>query len=410
MKHKIFNPIFLILFFIIIMRLFVLEPCQVSTSSMEPTLIGDPITGDKILINKCFFSMNRWDVVVFYYPLNTKKKFVKRLIGLPQEHVIIRNGNIFINGQIARKPFKIQQKLLYNLFSSNKDDIALFWTDFDEQWQINQNFATLPETSSIAWLTYYNGITNSYVPKQNGLWWKRSTPSYTVGGEENVGELELELDMIMKKQEGNFFIQIQENNYEFTLKLATPISSLTCYKNSVLWKTYEFSLTKQPKYHIIMKNIDLLLQVQINGKSCISVDYMQALSEIPLHTYHSVVQFGGNKSEFIVDNITLKRDIYYLGKDSLYADENEWDVPNNSYFVLGDNPPKSNDSRYWKNYNLSNRTTSEEETQENNEIQNSYFSQNIHQSSVETPFVQQDFMIGKALFIFWPLIHMNLIN
>lgn len=401
MKHKIFNPILLILFCIIIIRLFVLEPCQVSTSSMEPTLIGDPIKGDKILINKCFLSMNRWDVVVFYYPLNPKKKFVKRLIGLPQEHVTIRNGNIFINGKIARKPFSVQQELLYNLFSSKNDDINLFWTDFDKQWHLTKDYATLPETSSTAWLTYSHGITNSYVPQQDGLWWKRSIPTYEVGGEENVGEIEISLDMIMEKQDGNFFIQIQENDYVFILKLSTPISSLTCYKDTELWKTCEFSLTKQPKYHIIMKNIDLLLQVNINGQDYISVDYTPSLPEIPLHTQDNAVYLGGNNSKIIIQNITLKRDIYYLGKDALYADENEWDVPNNSYFVLGDNPPKSNDSRFWKNYNLSDQQTLEEDTQRQIKI---------HSSSVETPFVQQDFMIGKAFFIFWPLIHMDFIN
>ena len=70
-------------------------------------------SGDRILVSKFiydFTSPKRWDVIVFKFPFNAKQNFIKRLIGLPGETVLIKRGDIFIKGpdqedfRIARKP------------------------------------------------------------------------------------------------------------------------------------------------------------------------------------------------------------------------------------------------------------------------------------------------------------------
>lgn len=75
-------------------------------------------TGDRILVSKFSYDLNepqRWDVIVFKYPGNAKQNYIKRLIGLPNETVRIRHGDIFVKPdgketfQIARKP---EHKLL----------------------------------------------------------------------------------------------------------------------------------------------------------------------------------------------------------------------------------------------------------------------------------------------------------
>ncbi|MHC4126499.1 MAG: signal peptidase I, partial [Planctomycetota bacterium] len=78
--------------------------------------------GDRILVLKCvyqFLPPKRWDVVVFKNPLEPQISYIKRLVGLPGETVEIINGDIYINGQIARKPRKVQDELWMPVFDND---------------------------------------------------------------------------------------------------------------------------------------------------------------------------------------------------------------------------------------------------------------------------------------------------
>jgi len=101
-----------------VIRCFVLEAFKIPTGSMEPTLMGDPATGDRVLVSKFHYSFSnpqRWDVFVFYCPEREPdaayKHYIKRLIGLPGETVRLQAGNVYVDGKIARKPPEVQQTL-----------------------------------------------------------------------------------------------------------------------------------------------------------------------------------------------------------------------------------------------------------------------------------------------------------
>jgi signal peptidase I len=97
-----------------IIRHYVLEVFKIPTKSMEPTLLGDQWTGDKILVNKFAYDFRdprRWEVAVFKYPEDVSKNYIKRVVGLPGERIQIRQGDIYINGEIERKPWSAQQAL-----------------------------------------------------------------------------------------------------------------------------------------------------------------------------------------------------------------------------------------------------------------------------------------------------------
>ncbi len=97
-------------FFLLIIRPFVLQAFFVPSASMEPTLLGNNGSGDHIMVNKLGFRLHhphRDDVVVFLAPpeatvpdgLPPDTDFIKRLAGLPGDHLEVVGGIVLVHGQ-----------------------------------------------------------------------------------------------------------------------------------------------------------------------------------------------------------------------------------------------------------------------------------------------------------------------
>ncbi|MBM4075660.1 MAG: signal peptidase I, partial [Planctomycetes bacterium] len=70
--------------------------------------------GDQLLVNKqayLYQSPERWEVVVFRNPAKSTEAYVKRVVGLPGEKIQIRNGDIVVNGRLARKDWDRQRAM-----------------------------------------------------------------------------------------------------------------------------------------------------------------------------------------------------------------------------------------------------------------------------------------------------------
>ena len=87
-----------------IIRTFVVQAFRIPTGSMHPTLK----VGDRILVTKFIYGKRsilklreprRGEIIVFVYPEDPKKDYIKRLVALGGEKVLIKNGEIYINGE-----------------------------------------------------------------------------------------------------------------------------------------------------------------------------------------------------------------------------------------------------------------------------------------------------------------------
>jgi signal peptidase I len=88
----------------LVIIVFLYQPVKVEGTSMAP-LLSDQ---ERIFINKFvyrFEPIQRGDVVVFWYPLDHSKSFIKRVVGLPGETVEIRQGVLYVDGKIVHEPY-----------------------------------------------------------------------------------------------------------------------------------------------------------------------------------------------------------------------------------------------------------------------------------------------------------------
>jgi signal peptidase I len=83
---------------------FLYQPVRVEGTSMLPRLEDH----DRLFINKFVYrisSIHRGDVVVFHYPRDPEKSYIKRVIGLPGDRVFIDRGRVYLNGKLQREPY-----------------------------------------------------------------------------------------------------------------------------------------------------------------------------------------------------------------------------------------------------------------------------------------------------------------
>jgi len=99
-------------------RAFVVQAFKIPSGSMKPTLL----IGDHILVNKFIYGIKipiinkevvhigdpkRFDVVVFQYPVDPSKDFIKRVIGLPGDTVQIKDKKVYVNDHPLDEPYAV---------------------------------------------------------------------------------------------------------------------------------------------------------------------------------------------------------------------------------------------------------------------------------------------------------------
>src|SRR6516165_8592450 len=90
----------------VILIVFIYQPVKVEGTSMMPTLTDQ----ERIFINKFTYhfglgSIARGDMVVFWFPLDPSKSYIKRVIGVPGDMIRIDGGQVFLNGHELDEPY-----------------------------------------------------------------------------------------------------------------------------------------------------------------------------------------------------------------------------------------------------------------------------------------------------------------
>lgn len=90
----------------IVVILFFYQPVKVEGTSMLPSLVDQ----ERIFINKFIYrfgfgTIERGDLVVFWFPGDQSKSYIKRVVGLPGDTIAIEGGVVYVNGQPLNEPY-----------------------------------------------------------------------------------------------------------------------------------------------------------------------------------------------------------------------------------------------------------------------------------------------------------------
>ncbi len=102
--RDLFESVVLAVVLAALLRMFIIQPFYIPSQSMEPTLL----VNDRIIVNVLLYHFRppqRGDVVVFRYPLDPSRDFIKRLVAFGGETVEVRNNNLIVNGVRIAEPY-----------------------------------------------------------------------------------------------------------------------------------------------------------------------------------------------------------------------------------------------------------------------------------------------------------------
>ncbi|MEO8096174.1 MAG: signal peptidase I [Acidobacteriota bacterium] len=101
-----FRDLGISVFIALIVILFLYQPVRVEGTSMMPSLVDQ----ERIFINKFSYrfgitDVRHGDTVVFWFPGDTSKSYIKRVIGVPGDRIEISRGRVFVNDQLLNEPY-----------------------------------------------------------------------------------------------------------------------------------------------------------------------------------------------------------------------------------------------------------------------------------------------------------------
>lgn len=399
-------------------RCFIVEAYQIPTGSMAPTLYGEhyqvtcgacggkinlryvekvkpnlaiacplcaaDITasgakvrkrgGDRILVSKnlyFFTKPKRWDIFVFKSPENGKENtnFVKRLVGLPGETVVLKNGQVFVDGQIARKPAGVQKRLWQDVYNGPESKSpGEFWKS-GGGWSVTKSGFDLPDESvGLHTVRYVKPILDHY--DYNGD-----------KGQNVVGDLQVKGHVLMGREGGEFSAclwdesEMSGDTWKAVFRPGATSLSVEVRKNEAIRETAEVPLAAPREFDFSFSRADGIVEVSIDGGGCARIEEELTAESSPPYTFDCGVFLEGGGSAMVVKDVEIKRDIYYradLGRGDFSGEPYVAKIAPGHYLGLGDNSPISNDSRFWGT-------------------------------------VPEANVLGKAFFVFWPPTRMGLV-
>lgn len=309
----------------------------------------------------------RWDIVGFELPAEAKSATgIKRIVSLPGETINIRDGDIYADDRILRKSWELQKEVRIPVFDSKFNAITPF--DNTNRFQFaNETFGWSVRDSELRfvsgdegpnWLEYIhwrnflrNGDRNEEFPIEDSYGFNQQT----VRELNTTRDLMIELDVEFEN-DSTMMLQFQRGSSELNFEITKSDKAF-----SLAWRgetqrkplVYQSSLPHDlPGGLIEFSSFDRAVMLRINGTPVFELreDETEPAGLVEVARAKDVFRIGGGKGAFKVRRFRLWRDIHYLTAPAGFEPPANLKLTAGSdeYILLGDNSPKSLDSRTWK--------------------------------------------------------------
>lgn len=443
--------------------------CGFENQNLETKLA---FNGDRILVNKYpyeFGDPQRFDVFVFKWPEEPETNYIKRLVGLPNETIRIKQGDLYLVGsqgerseEILRKEDPNKQRRLqipvyddnhpprrliaggwperwHGMTVTHEDGLLAGWNDTSD-WSLTDDgdtrYHTVDVTDEPAWLRYRHYLPRPdhwsnleagrpLVPAPRLISDLCGYNAYTTeqhhglnlnGGVDYgpfwVGDLtvNLEIEIEETQPDAELTIELVEGVYRYQCRLnladggATLVELRSGFEESDVRELAraETSMNGPGTYDISFANVDDRVCLWIDDNLVefdkpTTYERKGLANNVPTQGDLTPVGIALQGAAARVEDLVIERDIYYRADSDeisaagfqrslseLLEDPDEWaavyveeclekdqldlEIGQDSYLALGDNSPRSSDSRLWRS----------------------------------TKTVPREYLVGKAFYIYWP--------
>jgi signal peptidase I len=337
--------------------------------------------GDRVLVQKFLYDIRRpgrWEVAVFHFPGDTSQAYVKRVVGLPGERIQIDRGDILVNGKIARKTLREQRAIRVLVFDNNfvPHDVAryprwvfrrgAFGRSLPSGWRAEGSKLVHetpegPASDRYDWVEYHHWGPDrqNYSPIRDFTGYNGSN----IRGENVVSDLMLEARVAPAQDVPSVAVRIDSGSDRFLIEIPVaggkePRPTLKVRRNNRLVALSNSVGELKPMRSesdrgslLEVSVMDRRLSVAIDGVLAFDpVDYENPLAGPGTGVYP--VGFGAKEGSLSLSDVRVFRDVYYTSALAYtprrpFGVEAPYTLGHDEFFVLGDNSPVSNDSRFW---------------------------------------------------------------
>lgn len=342
----------------LVLKLFVVEVYQIPSGSMQPTLLGDPAAGrhDRIVADKTVTlarGPRRWEVTILRHPLDERRLYVKRVVGLPGETVEILGGDVWIDGVLAVKTGPARETLLRDVAPAEPDGLDLArWFAADPGVVVEGTRATVAGPGR-AGLTLRRSVRDEPLHGHDPAWGLADR----VPARHAVADLELSctvtpgpdaraLVLGFDDDEGLLEVVVPVRGGDARPAVRPPPRPGQPLSPVDLPALDPAPLERGRPQRVRAGSIDRRLTVSIDGRPWLTWDDAAAgpRPDQPRRALVHLDLLGGGTLEAL----QLRRDTFYLASSRPAAGQpRRWRVPPEQYFLLGDNTQDSHDSRSW---------------------------------------------------------------